>query len=217
MKICSKCGEEKELSEYSKHKTTKDKLNNICNTCKNDYQVAYRIKNNLNKGKKRTKLDKKGNGIDTIYLRNMEECFVDAIKYDLLCNMFWFKNNSGYVTSYSGGRQVFIHRIITDCPKDKFVDHIDGNPMNNRLENLRICDKQQNCRHRTILQSNNSSGYQGVVWHKIQCKWNARINITPKCRKSLGYFDSIEDAIEVRKQAEEKYFGEFKPTIKENN
>lgn len=51
----------------------------------------------------------------------------------------------------------------------------------------------------------NSSGYKGVRWHKAAQKWNARITFKGK-EIYLGLFDRLDDAIEARKKAEEKYF-----------
>ncbi|BDR66982.1 AP2 domain-containing protein [Clostridium tetani] len=57
----------------------------------------------------------------------------------------------------------------------------------------------------------NTSGYKGIYWNKEKKKWEVRIELQGK-RKFLGYFDSKEDAIKARKEAEEKY---FKPIIEE--
>ena len=57
-------------------------------------------------------------------------------------------------------------------------------------------------------QRNNSSGIRGVSWHKGIGKWQARITFQKK-KYSLGYFTDIKDAAEVRRQAEERIFGEF--------
>ena len=58
------------------------------------------------------------------------------------------------------------------------------------------------------LQSNNTSGIAGVGWHKSSNKWMAYIAINKK-QIHLGLFSKKEDAIKARKEAEEKYFGEF--------
>ena len=56
--------------------------------------------------------------------------------------------------------------------------------------------------------SNNTSGVTGVDWHKGWKKWRVRITVNHKTI-SLGAFDSMDDAIKARKEAEQKYFGEF--------
>jgi hypothetical protein len=58
------------------------------------------------------------------------------------------------------------------------------------------------------IYSNNTSGVKGVSWVKHYCKWNAYITFQKK-RYNLGYYTNIEDAIHVRKVAEEEKFGEF--------
>jgi hypothetical protein len=58
------------------------------------------------------------------------------------------------------------------------------------------------------LRSNNKSGVTGVIWHRRSSKWRAFIRINGK-QIELGLFDRFEDAVVARKEAEEKYFGEF--------
>lgn len=58
------------------------------------------------------------------------------------------------------------------------------------------------------LSSNNTSGVTGVHWDKLNKKWKAQIGYNYK-RIQLGSFDNFEDAVAARKQAEEKYFGEY--------
>ena len=58
------------------------------------------------------------------------------------------------------------------------------------------------------IRKNNNSGVSGVNWDSATNKWRARICINNQ-RISLGVYDDVNDAIEARKQAEEKYFGEW--------
>ena len=88
------------------------------------------------------------------------------------------------------------------------VDHINHNGLDNRKENLRIVTHKQNKFNNPIL-STNTSGVTGVSWSKQKNKWRAYITIDNK-QKSLGYYFNKEDAIKARKEAEEKYFGEFR-------
>ena len=70
----------------------------------------------------------------------------------------------------------------------------------------------QNQMNRVNLPSNNTSGVIGVWWNKQLKKWQAMIYYYGKS-KHLGYFINKEDAIKVRKEAEIKYFGEFRSKI----
>lgn len=87
------------------------------------------------------------------------------------------------------------------------VDHIDGNSLNNRIENLRKVTASQNSQNRKII-GKNKSGASNVVIHKQSGKWQASIYIDKKI-KYLGLFENLNDAITARKKAENKYYGEF--------
>lgn len=80
------------------------------------------------------------------------------------------------------------------------IDHIDGNPANNKIENLRDVDHKTNCMNKAI-QSNNKSGATGVRWHKKSSKWCASIK-KDGVSTHIGLFAKIEDAIMARKKYE---------------
>ena len=94
-----------------------------------------------------------------------------------------------------------------NCPKNMQIDHINHVVYDNRKNNLRIVNVVQNQRNR-ILSSNNTSGVNGVWFVKRDNIWRASICVEKK-RIALGSFKDIEDAIESRKNAEIKYFGEY--------
>ena len=104
--------------------------------------------------------------------------------------------------------KIRLHRLIMDCPDDMIVDHINHNRLDNRKCNLRICTQHQNSMNQN-KRSNNTSGYTGVLWDKAKNKWMARIKVNYK-QIFLGYYDTLEEAIKARKQAEIKYFGEYR-------
>ena len=84
-----------------------------------------------------------------------------------------------------------------------YIDHINGIPSDNRLENLRPCTHAENMKNRRKAK-NNSSGYVGVVWHDIAKKWAARIR-----DKHIGLYDRKEDASEAYKSEAKRLYGEF--------
>lgn len=84
----------------------------------------------------------------------------------------------------------------------KYIDHIDGNPLNNRIENLREATLSQNAWNMG-LSKRNKSGVKGVLWDKSREKWLARCMTNGK-DKHLGHFTDLEDA----KMAVEKYRAE---------
>lgn len=121
-----------------------------------------------------------------------------------------YKSNHGKYEKYyvvSGSEGLLLHRFLMNPKNNMVVDHIDGDTMNNRKSNLRVCETKENLRN-SKHRINNTSGYKGVTWFKPTKKWMAHIMVDYK-HKTLGYFENIEDAIEARKNAEEKYFGEY--------
>ena len=101
-----------------------------------------------------------------------------------------------------------LHRFILKCTSENIVDHINHNVLDNRKNNLRICGVRENSINKCKM-SNNTSGITGVYWKKDRNKWGARIVVNGKCIY-LGYFVNKEDAIKIRKEAEVKYFGEYR-------
>lgn len=101
-----------------------------------------------------------------------------------------------------------VHRIIMNVTNPKItIDHINGNPLDNRKVNLRICTQSNNCKNKSI-NSNNTSGVIGVYFNKKVQKWVAEIKVNYK-KIHLGYFESLNDASKARKEAELKYFGDY--------
>ena len=100
------------------------------------------------------------------------------------------------------------HRIIMGITDPKIqVDHINGNKLDNRKENLRLATNQQN-NYNVGPQKNNKSGYKGVSWKKDKNKWEAKIRNNNKL-KFLGYFDDLVEAGRAYDRAALELFGEF--------
>ena len=94
-------------------------------------------------------------------------------------------------------KKFLIHRLVAlaflENPDNKpFIDHIDNNPANNNVKNLRWATNQENLAN-TNKYKNNTSGYKGVSFHKQHNKYGAQIRINGK-QKHLGYFKTAEDA-----------------------
>ena len=110
-----------------------------------------------------------------ITLTQGKETIVDDDDYEILMEHKWYAHKSSrkkdkfYAERMapvdSNGKQkiIHIHRVIINAPKGMQVDHINGNPLDNRRENLRICTNQQNGMNRG-KPKDNTSGYKGVTY-----------------------------------------------------
>jgi hypothetical protein len=112
-------------------------------------------------------------------------------------------------------KHIALHRVIMDAPEGLQIDHVDGNGLNNKKSNLRICNQSQNLANGKRYR-NNKSGYRGVTWHKKTKKWQAEITINHK-RVALGYFHSPVEAGIAYNEAAKKSFGEFARLNEVNN
>lgn len=112
-------------------------------------------------------------------------------------------------SDYTGGKQktVQMHRIIMRAGLGQLVDHINGNGLDNRRENLRLATSSQNSQNRHVG-LRNTSGAKGVVFHKQSRKWQAQIH-TGKKSLYLGIFDNIEDASSAYVTASAMFHGQF--------
>ena len=128
----------------------------------------------------------------------------DALKCK---DIFWNVDYNGYVVCRK--ENLYLHRFILDAEKGKVVDHINGNKLDNRRCNLRICTVRENVINSKISK-NNTSGFPGVSFRKDMNKWRAYLMVNRK-QITFGWFDNIEDAIEARILGEQKHFGEFAP------
>lgn len=133
-----------------------------------------------------------------------EKFYFDLEDYDRIKDYYWYKNDEGYVLSYTKNGTLRMHKLFID---GQYIDHINGNTSDNRKSNLRVATKSQNGMNRD-LQLNNTSGVTGVYWHKQLGKWVAYITINREYIY-LGSFNEFDGAVKVRKEAEDKYFGEF--------
>lgn len=132
-----------------------------------------------------------------------QKFYFDLEDYDLIKNYCWSMDNDGYIISNVPYK--IMHRLVLNANETEIVDHIYHNKFDNRKSKLRIVTSSQNSMNRKI-HSNNTSGTKGVC--RINNKWNANICANGE-KHNLGYFDNLDDAVKVRKEAELKLFGEY--------
>ncbi len=108
------------------------------------------------------------------------------------------------------GKTVKLHRFILNPPKKMDVDHINGNTLDNRRSNLRICSRTQNLQNtdKYRRRKGTTSKFKGVSWRSDSNNWRARIQING-VDKVLGSFQDEISAARAYNKAALTYFGEF--------
>ena len=141
---------------------------------------------------------------------------VDDSDFDLLTARNWYissRQNRHYLKS--GG--LYFHHLVLPNSSSLDVDHINGNCLDNRRENLRLVTRSQNCANK-VKSKSNTSGYKGVHFCIQTGKWRAIIMVKGKS-KGLGRFATKEEAAQRYNQAACAYYGEHAKlnTINEQN
>ena len=105
-------------------------------------------------------------------------------------------NDKGYNRIKIGARKVYAHRLVWFWHTGEFprahIDHIDGNRLNNRIENLREASRAINAQNQRGRHSNNTSGFPGVHYVASRGNFMAKISVGGK-RIHLGVFQTAEE------------------------
>ena len=136
-----------------------------------------------------------------ISLTQGQYAIVDDADYNYLNSLgsWHFDRYAKKVTRKDG--VIYMHRLLLSAKKGSYIDHINGNKLDNRRSNLRICTQQQNV-HNSIGRKGTSK-YKGVSWDKRRNKWKAIIGHNYK-RIELGRFNTEEQAAKAyNKKAKE--------------
>lgn len=143
------------------------------------------------------------------------EAVIDVEDVPAVEGRFWAARESGNTVyaqcaNYTEGKckTLILHRALLAAPRGVFVDHRDGNGLNNRRSNLRFCNRSENAQNRDAPR-NSLSGVKGVCWNVKDRRWRAYIHIAPAARVHLGSFLTIGEAAAAYAQAAIKYHGEF--------
>lgn len=132
--------------------------------------------------------------------KEIARTLIDLEDVEKIKSYKWHLNDSGYTTCNVKGKNIRLHRLIMKVSDDKEIDHIYHDLLDNRKSQLRICTNSQNSMNRKV---------KGYSWEKGRQKWQTYIEINGK-RIFLGYFKIKSEAKEARKQAEIKYYKEFR-------
>jgi hypothetical protein len=118
----------------------------------------------------------------------------------------------GYIPICVNGKRYYAHRIVWalfngQIPSGMQIDHINCDPTDNRIENLRLATRSQNLRN-AKNHSNNTTGFKGVTFYKRGKKYQAQIG-TDQGLRFLGRFPTAELAHEAYVKASKEFHGEF--------
>jgi HNH endonuclease/AP2 domain len=153
-----------------------------------------------------------------IKLTQGQYTIVDDEHYDYLMQWKWWAHWFPQMQQFYAERGKHIdgklktfsmHRVLMGEPKGQDVDHKNGNCLDNRIENLRVCSHSENG-HNRGLSTRNTSGFMGVSFEKRgwRIRWRARIRIDGRLI-SLGRFRTPQEAAHARDKAALEYRGGF--------
>lgn len=139
---------------------------------------------------------------------------IDEADYPLVEGLTLYRGSNGYAyfSEWRDGKShpQTLHGRLMAPPAGSHVDHINGDKLDNRRENLRIVTPQRNQVNRKQRNRNNTSGVRGVRRHGQCDRWVAQITVNRK-NIYLGLFGRFEDAVEARRAAELEHYGELCP------
>lgn len=147
-----------------------------------------------------------------ISLSNGEFALVDDADFKMLNKYRWRKTKEGYITTTTTPRKLMHRMIIGLDGFNSVCDYINGNRLDHRRNNLRVCTRQQLSRKRAV-KSQNPTGYKGVYKRKKRFPhysdgYQARIFFNGE-RITVGTYKTAAEAAEAYNKAALTFFGEY--------
>jgi hypothetical protein len=146
-------------------------------------------------------------------LGNGPDAVIDAAAAHLVEHRNWSMATTGYARTgvYVGGGEkdqtVLMHRHIVGATASEHVDHIDGDKLNNRRSNLRVCSRSQNLANRGVP-TTNKTGFKGVSICKQTRSFRAQLKVNGEVFR-IGRFKTAKEAALAYDQVAKKHLGEF--------
>ena len=155
-------------------------------------------------------------GMAQILTKRGDVILLDDADCAVMASFRWSVGSGGYARrnkllsdDADEGTTILLHRQLmgVKAGDSRIVDHINGNRLDNRRENLRLCNRAENTQNQK-KRSTNKSGYKGVSFHKAVGKWEAVIYAAGKSYR-LGFFSTPESAYEAYCNAAREIHGQF--------
>lgn len=142
-------------------------------------------------------------------INNKYKVLIDIEDIDFICEHCWHVIKNGYVCRKTNdGKSIYLHRVLTRCEIGEECDHINLNKLDNRKNNLRLCNRAQNQRNQNPRKDKLTSKYRGVDWYKKGNCWRVRVRIHGK-EMFLGYFTNEKAAANAYNLYAKIYFKDF--------
>ena len=135
------------------------------------------------------------------------QALVDDCDFERLNQYRWHLNKGYVATTGPKKRTIRMHREVMQTPAGMLTDHINGDLLDNRRTNLRVCNDVEN-QHNLRKARNNTSGFKGVCWSKNGKCWNARIGFKGK-KIHIGSFRTPQEGAHAYNKAAIALHGDF--------